>query len=61
MIKSVRNQLGWACGTYERQVRCLQSFGGGVIPEGKRPLGRPRLRWVGNITVGPEETGQLEL
>jgi hypothetical protein len=42
-------------------VRCLQSFGGGGgggIPEGKRPLGRPRLRWVGNITVGPEETGQ---
>jgi hypothetical protein len=23
-----------------------------VNPEGKRPLGRPRWRWVGNIKTG---------
>jgi hypothetical protein len=23
-------------------------------PEGKRPLGRPRRRWVGNIKMDPE-------
>jgi hypothetical protein len=24
-------------------------------PEGKRPLGRPRRRWIDNITMGPLE------
>ena len=26
-------------------------------PEGKRPLGRPRRRWVDNITMGLQEVG----
>ena len=26
-------------------------------PEGKRPLGRPRLRWVDNIRMDPQEVG----
>jgi hypothetical protein len=26
-------------------------------PEGKRPLGRPRLRWEDNIKMGLRETG----
>jgi hypothetical protein len=26
-------------------------------PEGKRPLGRPRRRWVGNIKMDLRETG----
>jgi hypothetical protein len=26
-------------------------------PEGKRPLGRPRRRWVGNIKMGRREMG----
>jgi len=26
-------------------------------PEGKRPLGRPRLRWVYNIRMGLQEVG----
>jgi hypothetical protein len=26
-------------------------------PEGNRPLGRPRRRWVDNIKVGLRETG----
>jgi hypothetical protein len=27
------------------------------MPEGKRPLGRPRRRWVGNIKMDLRETG----
>jgi hypothetical protein len=27
------------------------------IPEGKRPLGRPRHRWEGNIKMDLRETG----
>ena len=26
-------------------------------PEGKRPLGRPRLRWEDNIKMGLQEVG----
>jgi hypothetical protein len=26
-------------------------------PEGKRPLGRPRSRWVDNIRMDPGEVG----
>jgi hypothetical protein len=26
-------------------------------PEGERPLGRPRRRWVDNIKIGLRETG----
>jgi hypothetical protein len=26
-------------------------------PEGKRPLGRPRRRWVDNIKIGLRELG----
>ena len=38
--------------------------GGGVHkvlvgkPEGKRPLGRPRRRWVGNIKIDLQEVGR---
>jgi hypothetical protein len=27
------------------------------MPEGKRPLGRPRRRWVDNIKMGLKDTG----
>jgi hypothetical protein len=49
------NEVGWACGTHG---------GGGEMfvyrllfgrPEGKRPLGRPRLRWERNITMNLRE------
>ena len=33
----------------------MQGFGG--KPEGKRPLGRPRRRWEGNIKMDLEEVG----
>ena len=26
-------------------------------PEGKRPLGRPRRRWEGNVKMGLQEVG----
>jgi hypothetical protein len=28
-----------------------------VRPEGKRPLGRPRCRWEGNIKMNDQEMG----
>ena len=28
-------------------------------PEGKRPLGRPRLKWEGNIKMGLQEVGRV--
>jgi hypothetical protein len=37
-----KNEVGVARGTYERQGKQLQDFMG--KPEGKKPLGRPRLR-----------------
>jgi hypothetical protein len=30
-------------------------------PEGKRPLGRPRRRWVGNIKIDIREIGWIDL
>ena len=43
--------MGWACGSY----------GGGEgayrVLVGKRPLGRPRRRWVDNIRMDLQEVG----
>ena len=53
--KIEKNEMGWACGAY--------GWGEGVYrvlvgkPEGKRPLGRPRRRWVGNIRMDLQEVG----
>ena len=47
--------MGWACGAY--------GWGEGVYrvlvgkPEGRRPLGRPRCRWVDNIMMDLQEVG----
>ena len=47
--------MGWECGAYGR--------GEGVYrvllekPEGRRPLGRPRRRWVDNIRMDLQEVG----
>jgi hypothetical protein len=38
----------------DRRGACKVSVG---IPEGKRPLGRPRIRWEEYITMDIEETG----
>jgi len=55
--KIEKNELGWACGVAhmgeERGVyRDLMGK-----PEGKRPLGRPRRRWVDNIRIDLQEVG----
>jgi hypothetical protein len=47
--------VGWTCGTH--------GDGGGVYrdsvgkPKDKKPLGRPRRRWEGNIKMDLRETG----
>jgi len=43
--------MGWACG-----VRGVYRFLVGK-PEGKRPLGRPRRRWVDNIRTDLQDVG----
>jgi len=47
--------MGWACGAYgsgEGVYRVLMEK-----PEGKRPLERPRRRWVDNIRTDRQEVG----
>ena len=50
-----KNEKGWACGAY--------GWGEGVYrvllgkQEGRRPLGRPRRRWVDNIRMELQELG----
>jgi hypothetical protein len=53
--KIEKNEMGRACGTYgggEGAYRVLVGK-----PEGKRPLGRPRRRWVVNIRMDLQEVG----
>jgi hypothetical protein len=47
--------MGGACSAYVEGERCVQVLVG--KPEGKRPLGRPRLRWKDNITMDLQEVG----
>jgi len=55
--KIEKNEMGWACGAYDI------GKGGGMYrvllgkPEGRIPLGRPRLRWVDNIRMDLQEVG----
>ena len=47
--------MGWARGAYgggEGSYRVLVGK-----PEGRRPLGRPRRRWVDNIRMDLQEVG----
>ena len=47
--------MGWACGAYggvEGAYRVLVGK-----PEGRRPLVRPRRRWVDNIRMDLQEVG----
>jgi hypothetical protein len=49
MIKSRRMKwAGHVAGMGEKRNACRILVG---IPEGKRPLGRPRRRWVNNIKM----------
>ena len=48
--------MGGSCGTYG-EGRGVQKVLVGE-PDGKRPLGRPRRRWVDNIKMDLEEVGR---
>jgi hypothetical protein len=43
------NEMGGECYTYGGEDTCIPVCGG--KPEGKRPLGRSRLRWENNIKM----------
>jgi hypothetical protein len=47
--------MGRACSTNGGEEECLYIIGG--KPEGKRPLGRSRRRWVDNIKRNLGEIG----
>jgi len=47
--------MGWACGAYGLGEGVYRVFLG--KPEGRRPVGRPRRRWVDNIRIDLQEVG----
>jgi len=47
--------MGGACATYGERRDVYKVLVG--KPEGKRPLGKPRCRWEGNIKVDMQEVG----
>ena len=47
--------MGGACGAYGGGRGVYRDLVG--KPEGKRPLGRPRLRWENNIKMDLQEVG----
>jgi hypothetical protein len=49
------NEMGGACGTYGRKEKCYRVSVG--RSEGKRPLGKPRLRWEQSIKMDHQEVG----
>jgi hypothetical protein len=48
--------MGGACSTNGEKRNAYRLLVG--KPEGKRPLGRPRRRWVDNITMDLVEVGE---
>jgi hypothetical protein len=51
----MEDEMGWACSTYgEKRKACRILVG---KPEGKRPLVRPRRKWVDDITMNLGEVG----
>ena len=55
VIKSRRMRWAWHVARMGEKRGCIGSYWG--TPEGKRPLGRPRRRWVDNITMDLQEVG----
>ena len=53
--KIENNEMGWACGAYGRGEGVYRVLVG--KPEVRRPLGRPRRRWVDNIRMDLREMG----
>jgi hypothetical protein len=54
-----KNEMGGACSTTGDRRGAYRVFLG--IPEGKRPLGRPRLRWILKKVDGEAWTGLMWL
>jgi hypothetical protein len=50
--------MGGAYSMYGEEGRCIQGFGGET--KGKRPLARPRRRWVYNIEMNFQDVGWTE-
>jgi len=48
-------KLGWACGAYGEERGVYRVLLG--KPDGRRPLGRARRRWVDNIRMDLQEVG----
>jgi hypothetical protein len=46
--------MGWSCSTNENRNAYRSLV---LKPEGKRPLGRPRRRWMDNIRMDLGEVG----
>jgi len=55
VIKFQKNETGWACGMMGEERGVYRVMVGKL--EGKRPLGRPRHRWVDNIRMDLLEMG----
>ena len=54
--KIKKNEMGWACGTCEREERCTQGFGGQTL--GKESLRRTTCKWEDNFKMDFQEGGQ---
>jgi hypothetical protein len=55
MTEVKEDEMGRACSTNGGDDECYRKLVG--KPEGKRQLGRPRRRWVGNIKMDLREIG----
>jgi hypothetical protein len=47
------NEIGWTCGTYGRDERCIQGFGGETL--GKETTLKPRRKWEDSIKMDLQE------
>jgi hypothetical protein len=53
------DEMGWVCSTTGEKKNAYRILVGN--PEGKRPLGRPRRRWVDNIKTDLRGIGWEDL
>jgi hypothetical protein len=55
LVEVGRGDVDWACSTNGRKSNAYRLLV--EKPEGKRPIGRPRNRWVDNIKMDLVEVG----